>query len=628
MLDTSTIITTDRKFVAEAKAFAEWYNTLFPDGTIPDYAEFHDTVTRETMTMREAWIARFFNEGINIHPEYALVDPKKVGPEIAKAARDLMKVFPRASKSSPGPETLAQGIRDTSPWFTKPVDTFLQEVKGKTKFTKLKKTMFGDSGFAGRVAKFLSEGKGSGGSGGSTTFGAVISDESMSNMLKGFNDVPNDDLREAMWVGSFGSRGTATINIAINREIAMGSSQSDQYWDPVNKLLVATDTGTRKGLPPTRGVDPITEAILDRRWQAAVDSGQTRLFPDEIQVKDISEGLKKYVYTKITGVDATRLGKPPAGITDLRKLVGSWMLKTMGQGDKVDQLLSHEGDALDEAARISRVGRTRYLTSEGDPKVFQDFLNRTVQRWGRILGVESFDKITSETGLNATVTFENTVPYFDFDETDLDNGEDALSENQPQGRPKTEEELALEIEESKSASTKRIQTNLQDAATAELATEETKAKTLEQRRANVEAEENLPPPPERIAPVSDDTKVAAKKGFGRLANRLQRLGGRAGKKILSVVPGVGAGLQMMDAESKKQELMATGRYTEQQADDYLRNKIVYGETPAGLYSDVLEGAEAVKDIFSDVSEEEIKKRDLERMESQMKQIGIQAGPEA
>jgi len=74
--------------------------------------------------------------------------------------------------------------------------------------------------------------------------------------------------------------------------------------------------------------------------------------------------------------------------------------------------------------------------------------------------------------------------------------------------------------------------------------------------------------------------------------------------------------------------MATGRYTEQQVDDYLRNKIVYGETPAGLYSDVLEGAEAVKDIFSDVSEEEIKKRDLERMESQMKQIGIQAGPEA
>lgn len=610
MLDTSTIITTDRKFVAEATAFVEWYNTLFPDGTIPDYAEFHDTVNRETMTMREAWIARFFNEGINIHPEYALVDPDEVGPEIARAARDLMKVFPRASKSSPGPETLAQGIRDTSPWFTKPVDTFLKDVKGKAKFTKLKKTMFGDSGFAGRVAKFLSEGKGSGGSGGSTTFGAVISDESMSNMLKGFNDVPNDDLREAMWVGSFGSRGTATINIAINRKIAMGSSQSDQYWDPVNKLLVATETGTRKGLPPTRGVDPITESILDRRWQAAVDSGQTRLFPDEIQVKDISEGLKKYVYPKITDIDATRLGKPPAGITDLRKLVGSWMLKTMGQGDKVDQLLSHEGDALDEAARISRVGRMRYLTSEGDPKVFQDFLNRTVQRWGKILGVDSFDQIPAKTGLNATVTFENTVPYFDFDETDLNNGEDALSETQPQGRPKSEEELRLEEEEAKSASTKRISTNLQEAATADLATEETKAKTLEQRKANIEAEANMPEAPEQMPKVSDDTSTKVKTGASSLAKRAKRLGLGVLKTGAQMVPGLGLGL---GAGTISQDVESATPGTEFRTGARSALGLVAEEaTPIGILKPVVEPAvEAVGEAYQTEAEQQGLAEDLE-----------------
>jgi len=230
-------------------------------------------------------------------------------------------------------------------------------------------------------------------------------------------------------------------------------------------------------------------------------------------------------------------------------------------------------------------------------------------------------------GLNATVSFDETIPFFDFDETDIDAG-NAVDDNRPQGTPKSDRELELEAKERESGIVNRTSGNLASAVQKDLEAEQKKKELLRLRTENIEAEENLPPPPERIATVSDDTKVAAKKGFGRLANRLQRLGGRAGKKVLSVVPGVGAGLQMMDAESKKQELMATGRYTEQQVDDYLRNKIVYGETPAGLYSDVLEGAEAVKDIFSDVSEEEIKKRDLERMESQMKQIGIQAGPEA
>lgn len=628
MLDLSKVQTTDRKVLAEARAFVEWYNTLFPDGEIPDLAEFQDTADRSTMTMRDAWIARFYNEGINIHPEYGIMKDNFVGPDIAKAARALMKVFPRASKASPGPQKLAEDIRNTQPWFTGTIDEFLKDKATRvTKFSKLKKTMFGDSGTTGRVGKFLQEGKGAGSSGGVTTFGSVISDESMKGMLEGFNKIPDDDLREATWVGSFGSRGTATINIAINREIAMASAQSDQYWDPVNKILVATETGTRKGLPPTRGVDPITEAILDRRWQAAVDAGETRLFPDNIQVKDISTALKTYVYKNITSVDQTLLGKDPVGIIDLRKLVGSWMLKTMGQGGKVDQLLSHEGDAMEEAANISRVGRKRYFTVEGDPSIYQDFLNRTVQRWGKLLGAGSFDDIPAKVGLNATVTFEDTVPYFDFDETDVDSG-DAVTENRPQGTPKTEEELKLEAKERESGIVRRTKENIQKGVQADLTAEQTKAQMLKLRAENIQAEEDLPPPPERIETVSDDTKVAAKKGFGRLAKRLERLGGRAGKKVLSVLPGVGAGLQAMDAESRKQELMATGKYTEQQVDDFLRNKIVYGETPAGLYSDLLEGAEAVGDIFSDVPEEDIKKRDLERMESQMRQIGIQAGPEA
>lgn len=626
MLDLSKVTTKDRKILADARAFVEWYNTVFPDGEIPDLAEFQDTADRSTMTMRDAWVARFFNEGINIHPEYGITQEKFVGPEIAKATRELMKVFPRASKASPGPEKLAEDIRNTKPWFGRTIEEFLTDKETRvTKFAKLKKTMFGDSGTTGRVGKFLQEGKGAGSTGGTTTFGAVISDDSMKGMLEGFNNIPDDTLREATWVGSFGSRGTATINIAINREIAMASAQSDQYWDPVNKVLVATETGTRKGLPPTRGVDPITEAILDRRWKAAVDAGETRLFPDNIQVKDISGALKKYVYPNITSIDKTLLGKDPTGIIDLRKLVGSWMLKTMGQGGKVDQLLSHEGDAMEEAANISRVGRKRYFTIEGDPSIYQDFLNRTVQRWGKILGVDSFDSILPKVGLDATVSFPDTIPFFDFDETDVDSG-DAVTETRPQGTPKTEEQILREAEEAESNRTVRIQKNLQTVEESRLATAQAKGAALEQETKNIQLEADMPDVPERMPTVSADTSTAVKKGSSRLAKRLLRLGGRAGKKALSILPGAGAVLQSFDMESKKEQLMATGKYTEQQVDDYLRNKLAYGESPAGMYSDILETGEAIGDIFGDATEEELQKRDLERMESQMKEIGIEAGP--
>jgi len=628
MLDLSKVKTKDRKILEDTKAFVEWYNTVFPDGQLPSYEEFQTRVTRENMNVRDAWIARFYNEGINIQTDMGISMEKFVGPDIANAAKALVKEFPRASRNSPGPEKLALDIKNSKAYFGLSIDEFRSQTSGVKSLANLKQTMFGKGGTEGKIAKFLNEGRGAGSTGAKTTLGAVISDESMRAMLEGFNDIPDDDVREMLWVGSFGARGEATVNIAINKEIAVAAAQSDQYWDPVNKVLVATDTGTRKGLPPSRKVDPITEEILDRRWQAAVDAGETRLFPDDIaDVKKLSSALQKYVFPKITGVDQTLMGKELVGITDLRKVVGSWMLKTLGQGDKIDQLLSHTEDTLDEAARISRVGRTRYLTIEGDTKVFQDFLNRAVQSWAKLLDVESIDKLPAKMGLNATVSFDETIPFFDFDETDIDAG-NAVDDNRPQGTPKSDRELELEAKERESGIVNRTSGNLASAVQKDLEAEQKKKELLRLRTENIEAEENLPPPPERIATVSDDTKVAAKKGFGRLANRLQRLGGRAGKKILSVVPGVGAGLQMMDAESKKQELMATGRYTEQQVDDYLRNKIVYGETPAGLYSDVLEGAEAVKDIFSDVSEEEIKKRDLERMESQMKQIGIQAGPEA
>lgn len=622
MLDLSKVKTTDRKILADAKAFVQWYNTVFPDGQLPSYEEFQARVTRENMNVRDAWIARFYNEGINIQTDMGIAMEKFVGPDIANAARALVKEFPRASRNMPGPQKLAEDIGNSKAYFGLSIDEFRAQTSGVKSLAKLKNTMFGKGGSEGKIAQFLNEGRGTGSTGAKTTLGAVVSDDSMKAMLEGFNDIPDDDVREMLWVGSFGSRGEATVNIAINREIAVAAAQSDQYWDPVNKILVATETGTRKGLPPTRKVDPITQEILDRRWQAAVDSGQTRLFPDEIaDVRKLSAALKKYVFPKITGVDQTLIGKELTGITDLRKVVGSWMLKTLGQGDKVDQLLSHEGDPLDEAARISRVGRTRYLTVEGDPTVFQDFLNRTVQVWGKLLGAESIDKLPSKMGLNATVSFDETIPFFDFDETDIDAG-NAVDDNRPQGTPKSDTELALEAKERESGIINRTSGNLASAVQKDIEAEQNKAELLRLRAQNIETEENLPPPPERIENVSEDTQVAARKGFGRLAKRLERLGGRAGKKVLSVLPGVGTGLELMDYENKKAQLMATNRYTEAQVDSYLTQRRAYGESAPGFVLDVTEGVEAVKDIFSDESPESIEARDLKRMESQMKQLGI------
>lgn len=555
-VDPKSVLIKDRKITKEILATAETFDMLFPDGAIPDRDSFLEYVraNRDNLTVRESWLAFLWGEGWNLkHGKSGITLPDMAGDQAYSLGQKITTTFAQGNTQGPIPESLRDQVKATKDWLDKPLADYLKANSGK-KFADINNKFVGKNN---KIDKFVTYGPVAF-SKGEVKFSKVLSDESIVNMFKAYSDIPDDDIREALFVGSFGARGEATVNIAVNERIAEAAGQSDMYWDPETQTLYATETGTKKGLPPTRTVDPVTAEILNRRWKEATATGATRLFPDKVTSKALSDALKQYVYPQITEADQIRIGKTPAGILDLRKLMGSWMLATMGQGDLIDQLLSHSGgpigdDVLDKAARISKVGLNHYFTTETEPRIFGDFSNKIVQHVAKLAGFNSFGEF-SKGGMGLNKTFKgNDVPFFDFDETDpatesaetkvVRAAEQTGKDTETVTREMTPEEIEAYSAENVARSQNRSADLNLSTSQKQLEAAKNKQEALGIEKANLATEQEIAnaPAPERIPGVSDEAAGKLQATKSRLAKKRAL---QAAAALAGTVPIVGKGAEV------------------------------------------------------------------------------------
>jgi len=471
------------------EAFDNFVSTMFPDGleNLPD----RDVLLKKVqdglpLTLRETLYARFFNEGLRIPEDNVLLDPELSNPEIVEKAQTLLNHFGVAPENAPIFEKGKGWDAQLKPIVKNNLlDTDVATVEKDSKIAKGVRTTVQATGKATlrfKELKFapLPENIGVGGK-----FDSILSDDGLKAITRGIASIPDPNVRQAVWVGIFGSRGTATANIALNKRIAAASGQRTQYYDPKTKILYGMETNTRKGLPPTRTLDGLTTALLSNRWDDASQAKEIRIFKD-VTSSDISDALRTYVFTEdnFPTTEIDRLGRQPVGITDMRKLIGSWMANRLGNANLADGLLAHTGgDDIDEL--VSTVGRRYYLTIEDDPKKYGEFMERAVQEWMKEVGATDYQDFANKLGFQTA--FEKTgVPQLkNFAEIDSKASEGFVAK---EGDPEVKSTVFVELSEAQKASNEEAAIAHNKEAAQRSATTASQLKT-EQLKADLENEQ-------------------------------------------------------------------------------------------------------------------------------------------
>jgi len=330
-------------------AFKQIQVTLFPDGDIPSVEQVRANIDSGNFTVRDAFIARMYDTGVPEQPLLAELDDTK------EFYSKFEKTFTK-NVIGPAPGTLGisnslnkvnrQGI-DFDSSFTQLEKTALDPASGiKDDFRKTITRPLRSSADNVLQLKLASRGAAAGTR---KLAKGAIPPEVLESVLKGIGNIPDPVTRDAVMASLLGYRGTDLSGIRTSRALATRAGTPRPYYDRETGITRDPDVSAgrgRKGAGPDKPPGPVLRAILDRRFDAAGDTGE--LFPDHDTGK-ISSALKKYVFPEIPKEVLDNLLKKPTGYTDLRRITASAIANQLGRPDLASQIISHKGEDVIDA---------------------------------------------------------------------------------------------------------------------------------------------------------------------------------------------------------------------------------------------------------------------------------------
>jgi len=324
-------------------AFRQVQTNLFPDGNIPSLEEVKQRIDTGNYTIRDAFIAKMYNDGVPNEPLLAELDDTKefynkfntaFSREVIGPARNTLGISNNLAKLSKKEIDLDQPFDSFEELSKSPTGGIGDDIRknivrpfrtATTNVTDLKLSRTGAAKGTRKLAK------------------GAIPPEVLQSVLEGIGDIPDPVTRDAVMASLLGYRGEDLAGMRTSRDLAVRVSPARPYYDREAGIArdpeVATGGG-RKGKGPDKPAGPVLRAILDRRFDAAGDTGE--LFPD-MSTGKISAALKKHVFPKIPKEVQDKLLTKPSGYTDLRRITASAIANQLGRPDLASEIISHKG---------------------------------------------------------------------------------------------------------------------------------------------------------------------------------------------------------------------------------------------------------------------------------------------
>lgn len=506
----------DKEIQQSLDNLIELHEMLFPDGEIPAYEDlFAKAEAGEPFTVREAYAMRFYSEGIAITPA---MEKNAQTKEIAK---ELLTTFGKASGQPAtigGHKGQLQNLVDRGVPLDRSFDDFYRESKATKKFSGIAKNI---NALQASVEKFKKGTLAPKAAGESRKLKRVPTKATITAIVEGIGRIPDPELRDAVFISVFGMRGAQLADIAVDYETATGTESVRPYFNPETGVLESPDPhyATRKPLPPSKTMGPIATQILQRRHAAALEAGETRLFPN-VESKDISTALKRFVFNEkyFPQSEVDHLGKRPSGITDLRKIFVSYTVKELGDAKLADELLGHPDSGnkgvVDEA--ISKVGAKFYLTTDATgPEVYGNLLTRLEQDMGKAANKSSFTTLAES--MRIEVPQDILIQFVDFDAPQGFVETDSAGQARPEVVERSPEQIAQAQRTAEALDKKNEEIALKEAEEAGLKREQTRKARLE---AKAEADE-----------LADEQPTKADRAQARTSKRFNEISDKVGAAL-------------------------------------------------------------------------------------------------
>jgi len=594
------------------QGFEELYNVLF-SGDVPDRESlFNKIEAGEKISVREAFIARAYANGVKVAG--AVRKDSRLGP-LAKQVLDNFGE-PKAGQQ-PVASGLASQIKSVASK-AGGLDTSFEDLVNKSKF----KQITGIEGITNALVSGVEEfkkgalsTKGKGGKG-KLTFDNPPTDKTMAAIIEGIARIPNEELRDAVYLSTFGVRGEALVDTSISKEVSLDLEVERPYYVPETQTLMMPEVDGRKKLGDDRKMGPIATSILERRFNQAVSNGQDFLFPTVSQ-SDITNALKKYVFNPefFPAEELRVLGRMPVGTTDLRRLFVDYVrVNYPDELETAESLLGHKQGPKGSTA----VGRKFYMSGTSELKdAIGTFLTEFEQRMGKLVEADTFNAYSAS--LNVPFDDSRVVNFVDLEEQKKEVQAGLREEIEAEKTP-------MSAKERKALENKRIETANRAAEESRLAGEQAglaaakvKQQRLQEEQKTAQIQDTAPTKKERLqqSAIQDAEEIAKKTGGLNLGGIFD-----FGKKALGAlgVPGMG----YIDTENRLRVLEQAG-YAGPQAEQYVTQDIGMKEGPLGVVELVGQGMRAGMEqlgIKEPLSQEEIDAQQVQAYENQLLNMGI------
>jgi len=594
------------------QGFEELYNVLF-SGDIPDReALFNKIEAGEKITVREAFIARAYANGVKI------AGAVRKDPRLGPLAKQVLDNF---GEPKAGQQPVASGLTSQIKSVASKaggLDTSFEDLVNKSKF----KQITGIEGITNALVSGVEEfkkgalsTKGKGGKG-KLTFDNPPTDKTMAAIIEGIARIPNEELRDAVYLSTFGVRGEALLDTSISKEVSLDLEVERPYYVPETQTLMMPEVDGRKKLGDDRKMGPIATSILERRFNQAVSNGQDFLFPTVSQT-DITNALKKYVFNPefFPAEELRVLGRMPVGTTDLRRLFVDYVrVNYPDELETAESLLGHKQGPKGSTA----VGRKFYMSGTSELKdAIGTFLTEFEQRMGKLVGSDTFNAYSAS--LNIPFDDSRVVNFVDI-ETQKKEIQAGLREQlEAEQTPMSDAERQALEEQRIQTATIGANEAKKAAETAGLEAEKIKQQRLEEQQKTAKIQDTAPTRQERLQQNAIEEAEEITKKTGGL-----NLGGLFdfGKKALGAlgVPGMG----FVDTENRLKVLEEAG-YGGSEAEQYVTQDIGMKEGPLGVVELVGQGVRAGMEqlgIKEPLSQEQIDAQQVKAYENQLLNMGI------
>ena len=590
--------------------FEKLYNILFSE-EIPDRDDLFDRVKAgEDITIREAFIARTYAQGINIAG--AVKKDERFGP----IAKELESRFGKPNTDQP---VVAGGLaKQVEAVASKAggLDASYQQVLIDAEASKVTGISVQLNALQNQVDNFK---KGALGKVGGTTdlkFAKAPTDRTIKAVIDGIARIPDENLRDAVYLSIFGMRSKALSQMATDFESASELEVPRPYFNAETGTVETPDIKGRKQLGEPRKMGPIATSILQRRAQAAIDAGEAFIFPD-ISDAQIQKALKTYVFNPkfFPKAEISHLGRTPTGITDLRRLFVSYVGQNYPDDlATAETLLGHK--KVPKGA--TKVGARFYLTVDStEAEAIGTFLTEFEQRVAKVVGAKSYNSFSAKLGIPFD---DNTVaPFIDI-ETQKEEIKAGIREKlETEKVPMSDAERQALEEERIQTANKGANEAKRAAETAGLEAEKIKQQRLEEQQKTAKIQDTAPTRQERLQQnaIQEAEEIAKKTGGLNLGGIFD-----FGKKALGAlgVPGMG----FVDTENRLKVLEEAG-YGGSEAEQYVTQDIGMKEGPLGVVELVGQGVRAGMEqlgIKEPLSQEEIDAQQVKAYENQLLNMGI------